>query len=208
MLKAEFTPAPVVKGVYMISDLTTGKAYIGATNDRANRFICHKADLKNNRHHNRQLQQAENNGNELVVAFVEVPENIDPFDIERELINEFKPSGLLYNESAGMGQRKHSFESIEKMRLAKLGKTLSEEHRTKISNSCKGVNVGIKRTPEQLSRYKECRLEQARSVMVDGIEYESVNAAALAHDINSGTASSRFKSQTDKFKNWQYVDGK
>lgn len=40
--------------------------------------------------------------------------------------------------------KKHSSEAIERNRLAHLGKKLSEEHKEKIRNGCKGINRGMK----------------------------------------------------------------
>lgn len=40
--------------------------------------------------------------------------------------------------------RHHSIETKEKLRLANIGKKLSEEHKLKIKNSCKGINKGKK----------------------------------------------------------------
>ena len=192
------------RGIYVGVDYDTGKVYLGATEDKPARFQNHRADLRNNRHHNKPLQEAYNQNHEFKVTFIPVQDDVNPFDLETQLINEFKPTAILYNQARGMGQRKHSAESIEKMRQAKLGKKTSEETKQKQSAALMGKNVGKVRTPEMIEAARDTWLKQARRVMVDGVEYESVGAASRAHDIDVGTASSRCSGP--RFTNWVYLD--
>lgn len=193
-----------VSGIYVVLDESASKAYVGATNDKVSRFSNHCKDLQANRHHNVGLQKAFNNGHKLNVLFVPVENGVDPFKLENELIDEFRPTGVLYNSVRGAGDKGHRPESIEKMRSAKLGKVLTPEHRAAISASNVGKNLGKKRTPEQIEVYKQLRLQQARAVVVCGTEYPSVSDAARAHGITPGTASSRCRTTTQQFSDWNF----
>ena len=44
-------------GVYMIKNKVNGKFYIGSSVDIQKRWINHRVDLRNNKHHSFQLQQ-------------------------------------------------------------------------------------------------------------------------------------------------------
>lgn len=43
-------------GIYKITDISTGKFYIGSAKNFKHRFTTHLSNLKYNNHHNRQLQ--------------------------------------------------------------------------------------------------------------------------------------------------------
>lgn len=47
-------------GIYCIENTTTGKKYIGQSNNIQSRWSKHKSELKNNKHHNDYLQKAWN----------------------------------------------------------------------------------------------------------------------------------------------------
>lgn len=207
LTQSAFAPIPGSlgkPGLYVVTDGTMAKAYIGATRDCGSRFQNHRNDLRHGRHHNAGLQEAYDSGHDLKTIFIATDPSINPFDLEKQIIAEFKPSGVLYNRVQGMGDRKHSPESIEKMRLAKLGKKHTEESKAKLSASGLGKNLGKKRTPEQLATYHLCRLKQAKSVSVGGTEYESVGAVSRVYDINKKTAIQRLRSTTSQFSDWNY----
>lgn len=191
-------------GLYLVIDRSTGAGYIGATVAEANRFVNHNADLRNNRHHNHNLQEAYNNGHLFETHFVDTDTSEEAFAMEGALIEEYLPLGSLYNHRQGMTGKQHTPESIEKMRQAHLGRRHTEETKQKMSESAKGKNLGKKRTEEQILVLKDCRKKQAKAVVVDGKEYESVSAAAIAYNINPGTAASRMSSNSPQFSSWSY----
>lgn len=88
-------------------------------------------------------------------------------------------------------------EAREKMRNAKVGIPLSPEHRQALSAARAGKVV-----PENI---RQQGLEVRRKkVVVDGIVYESLTSAALAHGINPSSAHNRL-TNSKKFDNWTYL---
>ena len=71
----ENIPKDIIKstGAYIIHDTTKDKFYIGSAKNILQRKNSHEGTLNNNKHHNKQLQEAFNNGNEL--NFIALPLN-------------------------------------------------------------------------------------------------------------------------------------
>ncbi len=135
------TSIPAEPGIYKITCTTTGKFYIGSAVDLCHRRAQHLYALRNNQHHTQHLQNAWNKYGEEAFTF-EVLELVLPvFQVEREqywldTLKPFDKRGFNINRTAN----KPSFlpETCEKIRLAKLGHTVSKEARTKISASKTG----------------------------------------------------------------------
>jgi group I intron endonuclease len=141
-------------GIYQIRNKQNNKIYVGSSRNIAKRKRSHYSLLRRDEHPNAHLQSAWNYYGESNFIF-EILLTCDEeclLDKEREILQE---TGCLnretgYNRSmeptAPMAGLKHSQESIEKMRLAKLGdknsfynKTHSEETKRKISEAKTGV---------------------------------------------------------------------
>lgn len=193
------------RGVYMIIDKITDKAYIGATTDGLSRFHNHNATLRRNQHHNRELQQAYNQKHVFDCIWLPVRDDQDPFVLEQILIRDGRNNAFLYNLKSGAGSRPKSQEAIEKHRQARLGFKHSAETKLKISIGVKGKLLGIKRTLEQCKLYRECRRSQMKMVSANGLIFDSVAAAARYFNLNRGTASSRFRSTTVLFNDWRFL---
>ena len=81
-------------GVYMIKNKTTPeKFYIGSSVDLANRFSGHKKDLKKNKHHSPQLQNAWNKYGPDNFEFIVLQHcfSQDQFDVENEYLQKYDP---------------------------------------------------------------------------------------------------------------------
>lgn len=121
----------------------------------------------------------------------------------------------------GMYGRKHSIESIAKMRRAKLGKTahnkgkpMSDAQKAKMSAIAKG-RVGEKNPFYGRNHSEEARRKiaearrgvtpsNARTVFAEGTLYPSATACAKALNVAVGTVCNRIKSKN--YENYYYVD--
>jgi group I intron endonuclease len=148
-------------GIYIIKNIVNNKVYIGSSQDIKRRFYLHKHYLKKNSHINLHLQTAWNFYGEKSFVF-EILEIISDKTLlsEKEMhyiqlycsTNRENGYNICEDTNAPMRNRKHSIESIEKMKKSKIGKnnsfygkTHSDETKLKISNSKKG-----KKLPEEL----------------------------------------------------------
>lgn len=118
---------------YIIHNSKTNEMYVGSTKDFSSREKQHKKDLKNNTHHNKNLQKAYNR-NPSDFDFVAVPTETreEAYDFEQLIIDEFFGRTPLFlnldNEARAGGIKNYTTEIREKMRLAKIGKPQSLEN--------------------------------------------------------------------------------
>jgi group I intron endonuclease len=165
------------RGLYLITNETAGKVYIGATEDRNNRFTKHDQKLLSGKHHNCDLQEAFNKGDKLELIFLGITDDVSPFKLETELIKEFKNSGILYNKSgvdpSPSLNRVVSEETKLKQRNAKLGTVQSEETKLKRADS----NRGQKRSDESKARMSSGQMGNTNLV---GYKYSDEHKAKLS----------------------------
>lgn len=144
-------------GVYKITNLVTGKFYIGSSIDLKRRKDKHFSELKHNKHINPHLQSSANkhgieNFNFEILAFCAKE---DCVKLEQEFLDILKPDynickvagsclgrvvteeTILKRRKAMLG-RKATQETIEKLRKAHMGHTHTEETKLKMSKSRKG----------------------------------------------------------------------
>ncbi|MGH7974757.1 MAG: GIY-YIG nuclease family protein [bacterium] len=127
--------------IYSITHISSGKLYIGSTTDIYSRWAIHKCRLKGRNHPNRYLQSAWNKYGESQFEFEIIEEVLDTDKmIGREQYWMDKLQS--YNRQVGFNFRvaaqsnigfKHTEETIERMRLARLGKYPSKKTRQKMS---------------------------------------------------------------------------
>lgn len=188
------------RGIYVLSDFEAGKAYVGATTHRDTRLPLHQNNLENNKHHNKHLQEAYNSGNRIEALFIPVSDDVNPFELEKVLIDEHRNSGVLYNvhrvAPPNMLGKKHTPETLEKIRQSSTGRKHSPETIEKIVS----VHIGAKRSEEARAKMSAAKSgkEQSekgkaasransalimRAVTVNGVGYESITAASIATGI-------------------------
>ena len=116
--------------IYEIRNILNDKCYIGSTIDFNQRIATHKSKLRKNKHHSPILQNAWNKHGQDSFVF-NVIENISfesLQEVEQKYINEKNP---FYNigkiVGAAMKGRKHSKESIDKIKIAGTGRIVTEE---------------------------------------------------------------------------------
>lgn len=183
------------RGIYIATDHTTAKSYLGATVDKHVRFSAHDSTLSRDEHHNKHLQKAFNDHHDIRVLFIPVHDDVNPFELEKQLIDEFRPTGILYNvhrvAAPPMLGRKHTAEAKEKMKAAHVDRILTPEaiearaasHRGLKRSEQTRANMSLaKAGKEQSEQGKAASRANAalvsRSVTVNGTSYESITAAA------------------------------
>jgi group I intron endonuclease len=126
-------------GVYQIECTVDGKRYIGRTGNFSRRRRSHFSWAKNA--HLRAAMRKHGKEN-FVFTILETCSAEESVEREVAFIKEAEDQGVsLYNHLRGPsgGKLRHSPESIEKMASAKRGKTLTQEHKDKLSKAGKGV---------------------------------------------------------------------
>lgn len=144
MVKSEYKEF----GIYRITNIISGKTYIGKTGKNfGERWNCHRAQLNGGYHDNPYLQRAWNKygGNSFEFAVVEVVDNVLKLnELEIKYIKKYKDMGLSYNilegGDGGFLLGSHLSEDAkkrigEKNRRNMTGKKASMETRKKMSDS-------------------------------------------------------------------------
>lgn len=207
-----------IHGIYAIKNTRTGDFYIGSSEHVARRFVAHKSQLNRNIHHSDLLQNDWNNlGKELFEFIIlETLSNDEELTVrEAELIATLGPR---YNTAEcttnPMKGRKHSLESIAKMKIARTGKGLgprvfSIEHR-KAMSACR---IGVPSTHKGMIRSTEARSNisdgakksyangringRTRPVEFRGVTYASGNEAANDNNISRANLNYRINKHNE-----------
>lgn len=168
-----------IAGVYMILNMVTRDCYIGSTNSLRRRRAEHTRWLRANRHHSPHLQHAWNLYGEASFTFevLEVCPAEDRIPREQHYIDVLHP---VYNSLLVAGEmpkgggtpanreavrqhatgntyrvgKKHSPETIERLRCVMTGRSASEDTRRKMSESHKGIPVSERTRQATILRNK------------------------------------------------------
>jgi group I intron endonuclease len=193
---------PKVSGVYMIHHIDTDKVYVGSTNDLYNRENKHRGMLKNNKHSNKNLQDAFNVDNNINFLCLDINNRDDAFEYEQQILDDFLDSGLLFNVSKDAklpnNGLTHSDETKQKMSDVKIGKVFTTEHKQNLSLSHSGRII----TDTQKECLKIGRLAILKPVIVDNVKYDSITETAKAFGIHPETVSRRIKN--NNFSTWNF----
>lgn len=215
--------------IYKITNIQNNKCYVGQTKDYRHRIYLHKWSLNNNRHGNSHLQAAWNKSGKDSFTFeiiqeIQLIQNVD--DLERFWISFYKciQRKFGYNfESGGHANKVVSIETREKLRIANLGKKLTEETKAKLSRPGKSNHFfGKKHTKESLSkmlenrpvrekptksyiRSDECRAKQsaaafARVYTEEQLERTRINGAKMGKAVRCIELNLVFSSQSEAAK--------
>ena len=159
-------------GIYKITNTANGKVYIGQSTRLSRRLAEHQADLKNNSHHNRHLQNSYNKyGDVFEVEIIEYCDDEPELDdLERYYIayyDSMNPKKGYNKEDGGSLQKSLSEETKKKMSENSArywqGKHFSDEHKRKLSKNHPDVsgenhpNWGKHRSEETRKRISEAR---------------------------------------------------
>jgi group I intron endonuclease len=147
-------------GIYTITNSLNGKVYVGSSANVEHRWRQHRCDLRLGRHKNPALQSAwRKYGSEaFIFQLVEVVESAtDLVGREQHFIDTIMAAVTGYNVCKVAGRERagvpHAPESIEKMRAAHRGKTISESHRAALSDAFKGRQFSAE-TREKIAQAK------------------------------------------------------
>lgn len=131
------------------------------------------------------------------------------FSLEKDLISYYGRKGdggvlrNLTDGGEGVTGHSHSEETRARMSKSHTGAKRSDYHKRRISETTRGIPKS-EATKKLLSESKKgvAQPDKYKRCMVDGVEYESIQAAAEALGIKYDTAAKRF--QRGK-KGWSYV---
>lgn len=149
-------------GIYKIINVENGKFYIGSSINIEQRWNKHISQLRRNNHPNKHLQNSWNKYGENSFNFI-ILENVSEeqlLDVEQRWLDETfcYDTETGYNKSlvAGspMKNRKHTKETIEKLRINSKGRKHTEAAKQKISDANKG-RVFSPETRKKMSEAKK-----------------------------------------------------
>ena len=151
------TALPNCPGIYLISDIKTGKFYVGSSINVKRRIGQHIYRLKRNSHSNPIMQAIWNaDSNRLGFFCLESMDGACKEDLLKAEQRHLDQSGvgqnplcmnilLVANSHLGVKRRP---ESIEKLRRVHLGKKLSDAHKLKL----RMAKLGTKQSPELIAK--------------------------------------------------------
>lgn len=216
-------------GIYKITNLMNNKVYIGQSVDIKSRISNHKWALKHNRHDNVYLQCSYNKYGKQSFEFSVICEcNEDELDrlecyyidlyhsIDRkygynmetggnknkhpsqDVIDRMKENRQ--GKNAPMSGKHHSEETKEKMRQSALGRTLSDDHKKKLSESHKG----------KLAKQVYCvELNMTFCGTLEAIQYVGLKSRSHIIDCIAGRKKSAGKHPTTgEPLHWMYLEDK
>ncbi len=178
-----------MQGIYRILNLITNMWYVGSASDIGKRWKDHKRDLRNG-NANPYLQNAFNKygaENFILEILMEVKgSRQDVFDKEQEYLDEWMPTGQLYNISRGANGGHtlpegwtHSDESRTKISKGHMGKPLSVAHKAALSKA----HMGKKLTTEHKKNISKCQIGRKHSD-----EHRVNNSRAqMGHEVSEET---------------------
>ena len=171
-------------GVYQITNIVNNKKYIGSASNMKRRWQNHKAMLRHDWHYNKHMQNAWNSVGESMFRFepLLICEYEDALRYEQIMIDKTQPE---YNKAISVTApflgRKHTESAKNRIANAHkgnnycLGRTLSEEHKRKISETEKG-RVFSDETKRKISEAKKNNYHPLRGKHLSPDHSEKVSA--------------------------------
>lgn len=211
--KLSFEPLPKidegkVSGVYRARLAGSDKFYVGSTADLRTRARGHENLLKNQRHPNKNFQDAYNQAGVVEFEVVKTPSRQEAYQLEQRLLDDHIATGPCLNIGkdvrAAQKGRPHDPETREKIRASTRGRIVTEATREKMRQS----HLGVERPQHVQDLLRKVREAHAKPVLVDAVFYPSIGAAAHQHGISHRAVLKRLSSTSAKFLNWRYVEEK
>lgn len=209
-------------GAYTLTHVETGLRYVGSTDRPTAREIEHKSKLNTGTHHIKQLQSVFDQHEDKSLSFEFHPTETreQAYDLEQKLLQEGRGDSLLVNRSYhsrsskevipstetrqkmsdARSGAKHSEETKDAIRRAHLGRAKSPEHIENLSAAQKK----LAEDPIHRQKLKEQAMATAKSVLIEGKEYESIRTASATLSVPRATVRQRLNSPSDRFKDWKW----
>lgn len=134
-------------GIYKILNIVNGNFYIGSALNFKKRKSFHLRDLKNDKHHNKHLQNAYNKygKDNFIFELISICEKENLMKIEQYYIDSTNPQYNIQRIAGGSALGlKRSKETCERISKALTGKKASRETRLKQSQAKIGKYIGSK----------------------------------------------------------------
>ena len=173
-------------GVYFIKNIIDNKIYIGSSQNLRKRKNSHLCKLRKNKHHCSHLQYAFNKHGEDNFIFIEIEYTDNLLNREQYyldnanhdlLYNTLKHAYAAYGEDHPMYGKRHSKESINKIKLARSRQTIkhSKETRQKISKGNKGKVF----PKEAIDKMKATKKKNKRPAWNKGLTVKTSKSVAI-----------------------------
>ena len=210
-LDPEYLNRTVSGEIYLITCLPTGKQYVGQTIQGAmTRWSQHKYKAGDGFYLGNALKyHGDENFTMVVIDTATTPNDLNTKErLWIEKLNTLVPNG--YNLNSGgdnVFERKHSLESIEKIRLKAIGRKHGPEAKAKIS----AANIGKTITPENIEKLRQAntgriKSEEEKAKMKENWRRspegaERIRLASLGRKKSPETKSRISKLAKDRWKN-------
>lgn len=199
-------------GIYIIKNLVDGKCYVGKSKNLSKRIAAHKQSLKRGDHYNNHLQNSFKLYKEHNFIFKIILECLekDLSYFEKFYCDIFNS----HNKNRGFNIEpikeeenrilKRNPETIEKMRLIRLGMKHTEETKLKMSKFQKGKFVS-EQTREKISNAFKIPLIVMNLNNTILFEFESMIDAGNFLNIKPAYISERLRTKSKRYKNFIFV---
>jgi len=210
--------SPKTTGVYLLVHFVTGQVYVGSHGNLYHRPYQHHSLLVRGKHWNERFQEAFGIDNQILPMFIVTKDREEAYDLEQRLLDQFLPTGLLFNTAKNARLAMKDLEVSEETRArlghAARGRQQSPEWVEKRVASQRGVPLKADRIEKirqkALERGVSPNLTQAaalvnsRKVMVDGVVYDSIVQTAVNFEIGPTSVTKRIASKNPLFAGWSY----
>lgn len=178
-------------GVYMIK-ISSNTIYIGSSANLSLRKRQHLKQLKDNTHHNKNLQYSWNKNKVFEFKVLQYTSEEDLIKTEQYFIDEYSSKFPIANHAMIAGSRRgvpHSEESKERIRNALTGRKHSEEAISKMRKP---------KSPEHAKKIREAQLNKPESVK------SRISETLKGHEVTESTRSKISKSVKELWQDKQY----
>lgn len=205
-------------GVYSL-DTGRGRFYVGSSENVLGRIAHHRSHLRLGRHKNKALLSSFECSTKTVVRWVVLDSLEMVRHVEQVLLDIAFGKGLLFNRqptsTSPLGMR-HTDEVRKIMSEKAVGRTPSKETKLKLSNALSGRQLDEphrrKLVDSNISRWADKAFRERwgekakRAVVIEGVEYDSLSAAAQAYGVTASRVRARVVSDNPRFKEWRYMN--
>lgn len=212
-------------GAYLIIHPSSKKCYIGSHKNLYSRQYQHHYLLNHKKHWLNEFQAEYNKDPKIIPLFIITNDREEAYDLEQLILDKFYGTDLLFNKAKDARLALKGIEvsviTRNKLSIAGSNRILSPEHRTrigaattkrykllskedrdKINEKISNSHLGKIQSPERRALSKIAAMKNAKKILVDGINYESIAAVERTFNICASSVIKRIKSSN--FPSWHY----